>query len=321
MSDFEITAGATSRRIPVWLADSSSTTGAGLTGLVFNSAGLTCYYWRENEGNVGATAVTLATATRGTFASGGFVEKDATNMPGAYEFGIPDAALATGAKWVKIMFKGATNLAQRVITVKLTSFDLDAAAVTLAAVTHTGAVIPTVTAVTNGVTVATNNDKTGYGLSAAAVQAIWDALTSALTTVGSIGKLLVDNINATISSRSSHSAADVWASATRTITGTAAGAITAASHAAGAIDAASLATDAVNEIADGLLDRNLATGTDSGSATVRTVRQAFRALRNRVAIAAGTATIYKEDDTTASWTSTITTAAGNPISESNPADA
>lgn len=38
-------------------------------------------------------------------------------------------------------------------------------------------------------------------LSAAAVQAIWDALTSALTTVGSIGKLLVDNINATISSR------------------------------------------------------------------------------------------------------------------------
>ena len=51
------------------------------------------------------------------------------------------------------------------------------------------------------VTVGTNNDKTGYGLSSTAVQAIWDALTSALTTVGSIGKLLVDNINATISSR------------------------------------------------------------------------------------------------------------------------
>lgn len=51
------------------------------------------------------------------------------------------------------------------------------------------------------VTVGTNNDKTGYALSAAGVQAIWDALTSALTTVGSIGKLLVDNINATISSR------------------------------------------------------------------------------------------------------------------------
>lgn len=55
--------------------------------------------------------------------------------------------------------------------------------------------------VTAGVTVTTNNDKTGYGLSAAAVQAVWDALTSALTTVGSIGKLIVDNLNAAITSR------------------------------------------------------------------------------------------------------------------------
>lgn len=37
----------------------------------------------------------------------------------------------------------------------------------------------------------TVSDKTGFSLSAAGVQAIWDALTSALTTVGSIGKLLV----------------------------------------------------------------------------------------------------------------------------------
>lgn len=47
----------------------------------------------------------------------------------------------------------------------------------------------------------TNNDKTGYTLSSAGVQAIWDALTAALTTVNSIGKRLVDNIDATISSR------------------------------------------------------------------------------------------------------------------------
>ena len=44
-------------------------------------------------------------------------------------------------------------------------------------------------------------DKAGFSLSSAGVQAIWDALTSALTTAGSVGKLLVDNINATISSR------------------------------------------------------------------------------------------------------------------------
>jgi hypothetical protein len=52
------------------------------------------------------------------------------------------------------------------------------------------------------------SDKTGYGLSAAAVQAIWDALTSALTTAGSIGKLLVDNINATVGSRASQTSVD-----------------------------------------------------------------------------------------------------------------
>lgn len=45
-------------------------------------------------------------------------------------------------------------------------------------------------------------------LVAAAIQSIWDRLTSALTTVGSIGKLLVDNINATISSRSTYAGAD-----------------------------------------------------------------------------------------------------------------
>lgn len=57
---------------------------------------------------------------------------------------------------------------------------------------QTGVTIPTTTSVTNGVTVTTNNDKTGYGLSSAAVQAIWDALSSALTTAGSIGKRIVD---------------------------------------------------------------------------------------------------------------------------------
>jgi hypothetical protein len=44
----------------------------------------------------------------------------------------------------------------------------------------------------SSVTATTVSDKTGYALSAAGVQAIWDALTSALTTVGSVGKKLAD---------------------------------------------------------------------------------------------------------------------------------
>lgn len=70
------------------------------------------------------------------------------------------------------------------------------------------------TSVTTAATAATPT----VTLAAAAVTAIWDKATSALTTVGSIGKLLVDNVNATISSRSSHTAADIWAVATRTLT-------------------------------------------------------------------------------------------------------
>jgi hypothetical protein len=64
--------------------------------------------------------------------------------------------------------------------------------------TYAGGAVASVTA---AVTVGTNNDKTGYALSAAGVQAVWDALTSALTTVGSIGKRIADNLDAAITSR------------------------------------------------------------------------------------------------------------------------
>ena len=90
--------------------------------------------------------------------------------------------------------------------------------------------------------------------------------------------------------------------------------------AASVMTASALATDAVNEIADGFLDRNMATGTDSGtdSTSVRTPRQALRALRNKVTISGGTMTVTKEDDSTASWTSAISTATRDPISGSDP---
>jgi hypothetical protein len=120
--------------------------------------------------------------------------------------------------------------------------DKVASDVTIASVT--GAV----GSVASGVTVTTNNDKTGYSLSSAGVQAIWDALTSALTTVGSIGKLLADNINATISSRSSHTAANVRTEMDSNSTqlaklGTPAGASVSADIAAIKAETASIQTD------------------------------------------------------------------------------
>lgn len=116
-------AGTTSKRIEVFIQDSSSTTGAGLTGLTNASSGLTWYFGREDDGNAGGTAVSIVSATRGTFTSGGFVEKDATNMPGVYELGIPNAALAAGSTWVTMLLKGATNMAPLPVEIELVAYD------------------------------------------------------------------------------------------------------------------------------------------------------------------------------------------------------
>ena len=116
--------GTTSKRIAIFIQDSSSTTGAGLTGLANTSGGLVSYRHREDDGNVGGTQITLGAGTRGTWSSGGFVEKDTANMPGVYEFGIPDNVLATGANWAVIMLKGATNMAPVVLEIQLVDVDL-----------------------------------------------------------------------------------------------------------------------------------------------------------------------------------------------------
>lgn len=181
MQKFLITKGATSVILPISIFDSSSTTGAKLTGLVFNTAGLTAYYNRSGASGA-ATAITLATATKGTWATGGFVAIDGTNMPGDYELHIPNAAIASGANTVLVQLKGATNMVPVNLEIDLFAVDLQdsvraaltalpnvasgsagaipttgtganqisvsSGLVTLAGVTHTGAVIPTVTTTT-----------------------------------------------------------------------------------------------------------------------------------------------------------------------------
>lgn len=112
--------GATSVILPVFLQDSSSSTGNGLAFLVYNSPGMTCYYKRSN--GTASVAVSLATiATLGTWNSGGFGKIDNVNQPGLYEFDPPDAAFASGADWVVFYFQGATNLAPTPILVDLKS--------------------------------------------------------------------------------------------------------------------------------------------------------------------------------------------------------
>lgn len=115
-----IIAGATSQMVEFCVYDSSSSTGALLTGLVYNTASLTAYYNRQNAAG-SATAISLVTMTKGTWTSGGFIAVDATNMPGVYQLCLPDAAVAaaSGVKFVTVVLKGAANMVPVVLEIEL----------------------------------------------------------------------------------------------------------------------------------------------------------------------------------------------------------
>lgn len=250
---FKATRGSTSRIQRVFIQDiAQTTTIAGKTGLTNASGGLLISLIREKAATVDAYSGVniLSITTLGTWADPGagkvrFKELDATNQPGVYELQFENTPFAVG--------DGSRNITGYIsgtgipavpfkidldavdynsLTAFVTSVEISAASVTAVwaagtrSLTTFGTLVAdiwanatrTLSAFAFSVTVGANNDKTGYTLSSAGIQAIWDALTSALTTVGSAGKLLVDNLNATVSSRSSHAAADIWAVGTRTLT-------------------------------------------------------------------------------------------------------
>lgn len=185
------------------------------------------------------------------------------------------------------------------------ALSVSAGLVTLAGVTHTGAVIPTVTTTTTATNVTTVNGLAANVITATSIAS--DAITDAKV------------------------AADVTIASVTGSVGSVTGAVGSVTGAVGSVTAGvtvttnndktgyALTSGERDSIADAMLDRDMSTGTDSGSTTVRTVRQALRFLRNKFAIVAGTLTVYKEDDSTSSWTAAITTSAGNPVSSSDPA--
>jgi len=119
MAKYVVPPGETSRICEVFILDTSETDGRGLTGLVHNTSGLTCYYHRNRAAS--AVAVSLVTMTVGTFTSGGFKEVDATNMPGVYQVCLPDAVYADGSQSVVAFLKGAANMAQTPFEIQITS--------------------------------------------------------------------------------------------------------------------------------------------------------------------------------------------------------
>lgn len=117
--------GATDQSVLIFIQDSASTTGGGKTGIAYNTASLVCYYARPGAA---AAQLTLATQTvTGAHSDGGFVEIDATNMPGVYRLDLSDAIIATGVNSAVIMLKGASGMAPLTLEIQLTDFDLNTA--------------------------------------------------------------------------------------------------------------------------------------------------------------------------------------------------
>lgn len=114
--------GKTDLTVYIFVPDSSSTVGAGLTGLTYNAAGLVASYVRPLGSRV---AITLATQTvTGAHSDGGFVEVDATNMPGVYRLDLPDAVVASGVDSAVVQLKGATNMPPVTLELQLTAANL-----------------------------------------------------------------------------------------------------------------------------------------------------------------------------------------------------
>lgn len=114
-----IKAGATSQTINILVTDTS---GDPLTGLVHNTAGLTCYYVRPGAAPVAVALATLA-ANNSAWSSGGFKEVDSANCPGLYRLDVPNAAIAASAPHVVIYLRGATSMAPAILKVDLVAYD------------------------------------------------------------------------------------------------------------------------------------------------------------------------------------------------------
>lgn len=264
-----ILAGATNQTIDIFVQDSSATNGSGLTALVFNSAGLTCYYRKGATGT--ATALTLATQTvGGAHSDGGFVEIDSTNMPGMYRLDLSDTIVATAGS-VTVFLHGATNMAPVTIELQVVSFDPeDAVRLGLTALPNAAA------DAAGGLPI---SDTGGLDLDAMNtnindIETDTNELQGDWVNGGRLD-LLIDAILA---------------------------------------DVTGLNGDSASNIADAILGRNIAGGSDGG----RDVTSALRGIRNRRAISGGTLTVYEEDDSTSSWTAAVTTAAGDPVTEVDP---
>lgn len=130
---------------------------------------------------------------------------------------------------------------------------------------------------------------------------------------GQAGYLLLNNLNATVSSRASQTSLDTLDD----YVDTEVAAIKAKTDNLPAAPAAVGDIPTATQNADALLNRDMSAVSDTNS---RSPLNALRFLRNKWDVAATTLTVKKEDDTTTAWTATVSTnASAEPIIGNDPA--
>lgn len=303
----------------VFIQDTTSAVGAGLTGLTFSTTGLAVHTIADNEASVtsytaaGSTIETITTL--GTFAAPTatkcrFKEIDSTNLPGWYEVQIADARWAVAssrAVQVNVIVTGGFCAP---VEIQLSLFDVNSATVTPGAGSITAAAIAdgAIDRATFAADTGLQSIRSNTAQSATATTIVLDASASAVddfynsciiyitggTGVGQ-ARAVSDYVGATKTatvstwgtnpdatstfailpdSASSGSggatAADVWAYATRTLTGGAA--VTVVAPVVSASEIQMLAGYDYNDLADQALTWSFTDAPDLTGATVDIVK-------------------------------------------------
>lgn len=226
MAKLTVKAQASANRIEhVFIQDSTSTTGAGKTGLTNSS--VTAYYIRPGGD---PTSITLNAGTLKTFPSvntdteGTLVKVDDTNMPGLYEVCLPNNVFKTGVNHAVVMIKG-TGIAPVLLEYDLVAYDplvgtnLGLSALPTANHSTSGGLltygtgngqidattgyVPANTTRLAGQTVSASSTVTfpsSVGTSTLTAANVWDHNVSAYSTAGFAGTF-VKNLDAAITSR------------------------------------------------------------------------------------------------------------------------
>lgn len=255
-----------------------------------------------SDGSAFTGSVTVSvTVDAGTQATGSVGSGACTHEGNGYHTYAP-AQAETNGTLIAFTFTG-TGAVPATVQVFTTGFDVTAAQWPANTTHFAGQTVTAAAGVTLPSSVASPTNITaasGVVLSSAGVQAIWDALMTALTTVGSVGKLLADNLNATVSSRLA--SASYTAPDNATITNIYSAVDTEVAAVLAAVD-----TEVAAILA--LLDDPRAEpgqGTPAVNAdAVTKIDYLYKAFRNKITQDATTLKIYADDATTVDHKATV----------------